>query len=140
MTEGEHIQVGRRTFEVFKGRSGSYNREQMRVTLSMYGAFHFNKATALALGNPSTVQFFYDKQTRTIGVKPGSNGKAYRFQKQSLGLSYIVTAKAFAVHCGLLPRKDLLVFQPIIEDGFLVLEITTAVSVTPRHRERRYVS
>ena len=124
-----------RQFEEFTGRSTPSSSKMLRVALQKRGTMSLNRAAFKALGEPSHVILFFDKESRAIGIKPadGSVRHAYPVRKQEQAASYLFAAQAFCKHYDLLTGVTT-AFEPTLEDGMLVFEFDKGVEIASRTR------
>lgn len=122
-----------RKFEIFTGRNKPASSKTMRVSLNKRGAISFNHAAFVALGEPKAVELLYDKETNAIGMRASKEDvrHAYPVRAQGKSKSYIIGAVAFTQHYDVKPENTI-TFDPLIEDGIMVLEFSKAVNVAQR--------
>jgi hypothetical protein len=125
-----------RQFEVFTGRFKPTSDKAMRVTLNTRGVFSLNDATYTALGKPGHVELLYDRASRVIGMRPVVEGTkhAYPVRTQKNAKSYLVGATAFYHAYELHVKEGLMVFDPAVEEGILILEQDKATAIASRPR------
>lgn len=121
---------------MFHGTPNRVNREGPRVTLNPRSVFLLNAAAYEALRQPAAVGLGYDEGTRTIGmiamdprnlsafpVKGKINNKRYTYR--------IVHAAPFCRHYEIRPKRTILFNGVDLDnDGFLLLDLSTAIAVT----------
>ena len=126
----------RSRFEMFHGTPNRVNREGPRVTLNPRSVFLLNAAAYEALGQPAAVELGFDESTHTIGmiardprnlsafpVKGKVNNKRYTYR--------IIHAAPFCRHFEISPKRTILFTRIDLDnEGFLLLELSTAVAVT----------
>jgi len=125
-----------RQFEVFTGRFKPASSKAMRATLNKRGVFSINDAAYTELGKPAFVELLYDRTSRVIGLRPVAEGTkhAYPVRTQANAKSYLIGATAFSRAYELDVREGIMVFDPSLEDGVLILEMGTATIIPARPR------
>src|SRR5580765_2466467 len=125
-----------RRFEMFHGTPNRADREGPRVTLNPRSVFLLNAAAYEALGQPAAVELGYDDATRTIGMVPRDprNSSAFPVKGKVNNKRYtyrIVHAAPFCRHFEIRPKRTILFTRIDLDnEGFLLLELSTAVTVT----------
>jgi len=121
-----------RNFELFTGRNRPVRSDAVRVSLNRRSSFYLNNAAYLALGSPEAVLLMYDSKSRVIGLKPtdASVRHAYPVRKQENSQSYLVCGAAFVKYYNLSINDAFSFFDPVIEDGVLVLDLNQGAVVT----------
>lgn len=121
---------------MFHGTPNRVNLDGPRVTLNHRSVLLLNTAAYEMLGEPAAVAFGYDENTRTIGMVPSDprnlssfgvkgkiNNKKYRYR--------IIHAAPFCRHHEINPKRTILFTNIDLNDeGFMLLELSTAVAVT----------
>jgi hypothetical protein len=122
-----------RNFEVFTGRNKPASNKTMRVSLNKRGAISFNHAAFVGMGEPKAVELLYDKETKAIGVRASTEEArhAYPVRSQGNSKSYLIGAVAFTQYYDIKPESTI-AFDPLVEDGVMVLEFSKAVNVAQR--------
>ena len=126
----------RSRWDMFHGTPNRVNLDGPRVTLNTRSVFLLNTAAYEMLGQPAAVALGYDENTRTIGmvakdprnlssfpVKGKINHKRYKYR--------IIHAAPFCRHFELNPKRTILFTNIDLDnEGFLLLELSTAIAVT----------
>ena len=121
---------------MFHGTPNRVNREGPRVTLNPRSVFLLNTSAYEMLGQPAAVELGYDEDTRTIcmvakdprnlssfPVKGKVNNKRYTYR--------VIHAAPFCRHHEISPKRTILFTNIDLDnEGFLLLELSTAVAVT----------
>jgi hypothetical protein len=120
-------------FEEFTLRNSPASSKVMRVSLHQKGRFSMNEAAFDALGKPEAIALLYDKGRKAIGFKAVEPElrHAYTVRKQKKSKSYLVGSIAFCQHYGIDASKTR-AFEPVLDNGILVLELDKAIDVAPR--------
>lgn len=123
----------KRAFEEFTGRGTHVPSDSPRLTLQENGKLSLNHAALQLLRDPEAVVLLYDRQARSVGLRPASKGiaRAYPLNKHS-ATSRVITIAAFAKHydISLAPTRS---FEAALEDGILVFDLDKG---TPSGRRR----
>lgn len=123
-------------FEMYHGTPNRVNLDGPRITLNPRSVFLLNAAAYKALGNPGAVALGYDEETRTIGMIPQDprNSTSFPVKGKVNNKKYtyrIIHASPFCRHFNITPKRTLLFTRIDIDnDGYLLLELSTAVRVT----------
>lgn len=126
----------RSRFEMFHGTPNRVNREGPRITLNPRSVFLLNTQAYEALGQPAAVELGYDESTRTIGMIPRDprNASAFPVKGKINNKRYtyrIIHAAPFCRHFDIRPKRTVLFTQIDLDnEGFLLLELSTAVNIT----------
>jgi hypothetical protein len=107
----------------------------MRVSVNERGIFSLNQKAFDELDQAEYVELYFDKINKLIGVKPvkADSKFAYAVKQNGKAKSYLVRALAFLSYYNIKITGTMLFPEPILEDGMLVLDMTTA---TPVGREK----
>ena len=123
-------------FEMFHGTPNRVNREGPRITLNARSVFLLNTSAYEALGRPGAVELGYDESTRTIGMIPRDlrNLSAFPVKGKVNNKRYtyrIIHAAPFCRPFEISPKRTILFTRIDLDnEGFLLLELSTAVAVT----------
>ena len=73
------------------------------VSIQKGGVFSLNAAAYRLLGQPSHVEFVFDRQERIMGLRPatGEADHTYAVRKQGVVDSYLISGRAFCKHAGI---------------------------------------
>ncbi len=123
----------KRTFEEFTGRGTHARSDKPRLTLQENGKLSLNQAAVQLLRDPEAVVLLYDRETRSVGLRPASAdvAHAYPLNKHS-ATSRVITIAAFAKRYDI-PLAPTRSFETTLEDGILVFDLDKG---TPSGRRR----
>ncbi len=121
---------------MFHGTPNRVNRDGPRVTLNPRSVFLLNSRAYEMLGRPAAVELGYDESTRTIGLLPrdARNLSAFPIKGKINNKRYtyrVIHAAPFCRHYEIRPKRTILFTHIDLDnEGFLLLELATAVAVT----------
>lgn len=126
-----------RKFEEFTLRANPALRKTPRVAIQTRGNMSLNYTAFMALGEPEAIVFFYDKESKVVGLKPVpvETRHAYPVRRQQGSKSFLVGAQSFCKYYGI-DVSQTRVFVPQLEDGMLVFELDTGIALPTRKRSK----
>ncbi len=109
-----------------EGRRGS--RRRMCISLSAVGKMRICGVTMEAMGRPEAVFVFYDRANHRIGLKPAPSGSenSYPVSVASNGPGRVIYLVRLLVELGIELPGTVRFVRPVMENGMLVLDLTTA--------------
>ncbi len=124
----------KRNWQMFQGAPNRLGWGGPRVTLNSRGVLLINAKGYEALGSPEAVEIGFDHANATIGLRPSdprrTNAFPVRGYKGSAKYPYhIVHAAPFCNLHDLRPERTMRFAHVRIEDGIMLLDITTAVPI-----------
>lgn len=112
-------------FELFEKMPTTRTSTSIRVSLNPRGSFTLNRKAFEALNEPETVELYFDKTSRLVGMKACSPElrHAYPVKKQGTSNSWLVRGRAFCNYYNIrIPIT--VVFDDIeVEDGMVILDL-----------------
>ena len=124
-------------WELFERKSTGRVAKTMRVSLNERGGFALNQKVFDDLKQPKAIEMYFDKINKLVGIKAcdPEETHAYEIKQQGKSKSYLVRAMAFCTTYSIKVTGTMVFVEPTIEDGYLVLDLKTAVPVKPRKKQ-----
>lgn len=121
-------------WELFERSHTSRVAKTMRVSLNERGGFALNQKVFEELKQPKTVQLFFDKINKLIGIHAcePEDEHAYDVKQQGKSKSYLIRAMSFCSNYSIKVTGTMVFVEPTIEDGYLVLDLMKAAPVPER--------
>lgn len=116
----------------FEGRPNRRAGDVPRVTLSKRGVLLLNRVAYDALGAPAAVKFFYDEDSRVIGLKPedARAANAFPVKQKDKWFNRTIYAHPFCRHFGIEIRRTVLFNEIDIDrEGMMRLELNRTQTI-----------
>jgi hypothetical protein len=116
-------------FEKFDRRESKYVKRP-QLTVQAQGAISINAAAYRALGDPSHVELFFDRDERIIGIAAAPADTEYGYPIRSQGAkrsSFVMSARAFLIKFGI-PYEVSKRFNAEMTDNLLIARLNDEAS------------
>ena len=125
-------------WEKFEGGPVIATQDRMHITINERGDIFLNTNAYRALGSPTSVMLYYNRDKDAIAVEPANVHVAQSFPVKQKHSGWIIHASPFCRHFGIQVSGTESFVHPEINDaGILLLDLRNTVTVKGTSRKGR---
>lgn len=129
-----------RKWEKFRGGPAAASKDDVRVTLNPRGLIYLNAKAYGAIGQPTAVALYYNREDDAIAVEPGYPRFVENFPLVKRLNGYAVNAGSFCRHFGIqIPKTQRFLRPNMTNEGQLILSLRETITIggiTKRWRQK----
>lgn len=126
--------TGSSGFEVFTGRVVATPHPPLYATFQKRGLLTLNRAAFQALGEPEAVELLFNRDTRSMGIRPTGMGHSwsYKLRREERSGMFKLSIAAFRRHYGLPEVTVAMRYRATQRDDMLVIDLNQEPVITGR--------